>query len=58
MKELIAELNSEGFRNARGRPFNKNSFKRILRNRRYMGIYILGMLSCPEGCLRSSRRIF
>lgn len=49
MKELIAELNSEGFRNARGRPFNKNSFKRILRNRRYMGIYIFGDAIVPGG---------
>lgn len=49
MKELISELNSEGFRNARGKPFNKSSFKRILRNRRYMGIYIFGDAIVPGG---------
>lgn len=49
MKELISELNSEGFRNARGKPFNKSSFKRILRNRRYMGIYIFGDAVVPGG---------
>lgn len=38
--EIIEELNGAGFKNNCGRPFGKSSIKRIIKNERYMGIYI------------------
>ena len=38
-KEIEDFLNSRGYKTSRGKPFNKNSFKRILRNRKYIGVY-------------------
>lgn len=49
IKDLVDELNAEGLRNSHGKPFNKNSFKRILSNRRYLGIYIFGEAVVPGG---------
>ncbi|AFM43395.1 site-specific recombinase, DNA invertase Pin [Desulfosporosinus acidiphilus SJ4] len=39
MLEIIAYLNNLGARTSHGRPFTKNSLQRILRNKRYIGIY-------------------
>ena len=39
MKEIYADLNREGYRTSRGNLFNKNSLRRILQNKKYMGVY-------------------
>ncbi len=36
---IIADLNSRGFKTAQGNPFNKNSIRRILENEKYIGVY-------------------
>ena len=38
-KEIEDHLNARGIKTSRGKLFNKNSFKRILRNRKYIGVY-------------------
>lgn len=38
-KEIEDYLNARGYTTSRGKPFNKNSFKRILMNKKYIGIY-------------------
>ena len=38
--ELIRYLNGRGVKTTKGGEFNKNSFQRILSNRRYLGKYI------------------
>lgn len=40
LRSIASELNSRGIKSARGGRFNKNSFHTMLRNRRYIGIYI------------------
>lgn len=40
--DILAYLNGHGFRTRTGRPFGKNSLHDILRNRRYIGVCILG----------------
>lgn len=37
--EITTHLNSLGYKTSRGVPFNKNSLRTILRNKRYIGIY-------------------
>lgn len=37
--DIYTDLNSAGFRTSRGRPFNKNSIRRILQNEKYIGVY-------------------
>lgn len=39
LREIIDELNTSGFRTARGQPFGKSGLDKILRNERYIGIY-------------------
>lgn len=38
-KDIYTDLNNEGYRTSRGNPFNKNSLRRILQNKKYAGIY-------------------
>ena len=38
--EIITELNRLGYKTGAGKPFGKNSITEILRNEKYMGIYI------------------
>ena len=38
-KDIYARLNEEGHRTSRGGKFNKNSLRRILSNKKYIGIY-------------------
>lgn len=38
-KQIEDYLNSHGYKTSRGKPFNKCSFQKILRNKRYIGIY-------------------
>ena len=39
MLDIYKQLNEEGYRTRRGGPFNKNSCRRILQNKKYVGIY-------------------
>lgn len=38
-KDIYERLNSEGYRTSRGGKFNKNSLRRILSNKKYIGVY-------------------
>ena len=37
--ELIDTLNAKGYTTKQGKPFNKDSFKRVLQNEKYIGIW-------------------
>lgn len=39
-KEIYTRLNNEGYRTSRGNPFNKNSLRHILQNKKYTGLYV------------------
>ena len=39
LAEIIEIVNQKGLRTLRGNKFNKNSFKRLLKNEKYIGIY-------------------
>lgn len=38
-KDIFTDLNNEGYRTTRGKPFNKSSLRRILSNEKYIGVY-------------------
>ena len=38
--QIDESLNARGYRTAKGKPFSKNSFAAILRNRKYIGEYL------------------
>ena len=46
-QELCNEFNSRHITTSKGSPFNKNSFHVILKNRRYLGIYIYDKIELP-----------
>lgn len=46
---IIADLNARGLRTSTGRAWHKNSFKCILGNERYKGIYIFNGTRVPGG---------
>lgn len=52
MAEIIRHLNSLGIKTKRKSEFNKNSIKRILKNRRYLGIYIYKEKETPNAIPR------
>lgn len=39
IKQITDQLNAEGYKTSRGVPFNKNSLRTMLQNKRYIGIY-------------------
>lgn len=39
VKEICDIFNEKGYRTSKNTPFNKNSFKAILRNEKYIGVY-------------------
>lgn len=39
IKEMCNIFNAKGYRSSTGQPFNKNSFKKMLRNEKYIGVY-------------------
>lgn len=47
--EIIKELNSRGIKTRRGGAFNKNSLGHILKNRRYIGVYMWKDIEIPDG---------
>ncbi len=50
--EIIRTLNSSGHRTSRGNEYNRNSIRRILQNRRYIGIYTYNGTDIPDGMPR------
>lgn len=46
---IIRELNARGIKTSRGVAFNKNSIGHMLRNRRYIGVYIWKDVEVPGG---------
>ena len=47
--DIINEFNDAGLKTSRGKPFNKSTFKVMLQNRRYLGIYIYRDVEVPGG---------
>ena len=52
MTEIIRYLNANGVKTSYGNPYNKDSIRRILVNRRYIGIYIYSDIEIPGGMPR------
>ena len=52
MAEIIRYLNAQGIKTSYGNEFNKNSINRILRNKRYIGIYTYKGAETPDGLPR------
>lgn len=49
LADIVRELNEGGVKTAMGTPFANNSLQKMLRNRRYLGIYIYGDVEVPGG---------
>lgn len=49
-KDIAKELNSRGYRNAQNNPFTINSFRAILSNKKYIGIYTYNGIEIEGGC--------
>lgn len=49
MKEICDSLNARGLKSAQGAAFNKSSLHTMLKNRKYLGIYIYGEKEIPGG---------
>lgn len=47
--EIITWLNEQGIRTTRGQPFTKNSLNKLLKNEKYIGLYIYKDLVRVEG---------
>lgn len=50
--EICGYLNEHGYKTVRGGQFNKNSLWRLLRNKRYIGIYTYNGMEIKDGILR------
>ena len=48
-KDIYTDLNSEGYRTVRGKPFNKNSLRQILKNEKYIGVYTFADIRDEHG---------
>lgn len=46
--EITTQMNAEGHRTSRGAPFNKNSLRKMLQNKRYIGIYTYKGKESPD----------
>lgn len=46
--EIINHLNDRGYKTSLGKPFNKNSITRILRNKKYIGTYTFKGTETPN----------
>jgi len=49
IKQIYDNLNSRGLKSSTNKPFNKNSMHTMLKNRKYMGIYIHGKIEIQGG---------
>lgn len=52
MAEIIRYLNANGIKTAHGNEYGKNSIRKILTNRRYLGIYVYKDAEVPGGIPR------
>ena len=52
MAEIIRYLNAQHIKTSYGNEFNKNSINRILRNKRYIGVYTYRGTEIPDGLPR------
>lgn len=52
MSEIIKYLNDNGYKNNRNNEFNKNSIRKILLNKRYIGIYSYAGVETIDGIPR------
>ena len=50
--DIADDLNARGLRTSKGKPFNKNSFRIMLRNERYRGVYIYQDVRIENGVPR------
>ena len=50
--EICEKLNNQGIKTSSGGEFNKNSLRRMLQNRRYIGIYLYKDTETPGGMPR------
>ena len=48
-QDILDDLNRDGFRTAKGRPYSANSLYTILKNEKYIGIYRFKDIYDPEG---------
>lgn len=47
--DIVEELNANGLRTFKGTPYNENSFRTMLQNRRYLGCFIYDDIEIPGG---------
>lgn len=52
IKKITEYLNSQGYKTSKGVPFNKNSLRSILKNKKYIGIYTYNGKETPGGVPR------
>ncbi len=52
MAEIIRYLNAQGVKTSMGNPYNKNSIRRILQNKKYKGVYTFRGEETPDGMPR------
>jgi len=52
MADIRHFLNDNGVKTSYGNAYNKDSIRRILTNRKYLGIYIYGNIEIPDGIPR------
>lgn len=48
-RDIAADLNADGLRNAAGKPFKLNNIQFIIRNEKYAGMYRYGDIEDPDG---------
>ena len=49
MADIICYLNENGIKTSKGNVYNKNSIRRILENRKYVGVYKYAEIEIPGG---------
>ena len=52
MANIICYLNDNGIKTSHGNPYDKNSIRKILTNKRYVGIFTYGDMEIPDGIPR------
>ena len=57
MADIIRYLNANQIKTSYGNEFNKNSINRILRNKRYIGVYTYRDKEIPDGLPASLMKI-
>lgn len=52
MAQIIRSLNENQIKPSRGNPYNKNSIRLILTNKRYKGFFTYNDMAIPDGIPR------